>query len=162
MDIAEIRCTGKVSGKADILGECERDDRRDGANSIQMFNELAGGADRVDGESADNRCLPGVFRREIGCRCTGFLRGEKHRKHTVYRANFTAQGQLAEKKGIGCRLLGQLSGGAEDGSEDRQIIERAVFAQLCRGKVNGDPANRIVHTAVADGRADPLSGFGGG
>ena len=54
---------------------------------------------------------------------------------------------------------GELAGGAQDAERDRQVIKRALLADVARREVDGRARARHVKTAVAERGKDAILGF---
>ena len=102
---------------------------------------------RVDLDSLDHRGFVSVVLRHEQAADAAFPRLHRHGKDAAYTAHLPVQRDLAEKSRI-AEVARKLAGCAEDGYQQRKIIHRALLADVCRGKVYGDPPQGEVEAAV--------------
>src|SRR6266516_6211361 len=110
-----------------------------------------------DRDPGDQRGLVQVVtgdQQETGAAIAG---GERRSEHAPYRAQITAEAELAERpqglNGVG----GDQPGGGQQADSDRQIEAGALLGQVGRRKRDGDAPVRPVETRIGEGGADAVA-----
>ena len=85
-------------------------------------------------------------------------RGDRHRQHPPHRTNLPGQGQFPDKGRVVQRLA-ELSARFQQGEKERQVVYRALLANVGGCKVYRNPADRIGKAAVFHGRPHPVPGL---
>ena len=124
----------------------------------EMLHQLPHIVQRIYGQMGQHRCFGGVGGGQIQPADTLFLGRQGHGKHPLHRADLSVQGQFPYKGAVvgqGC----QLAAGAQNPQQHRQIVNRAGFAHIRRGQIQGDAAYRKLKAQVFDGAAHPVPAF---
>ena len=83
-------------------------------------------------------------------------RGYCHRQCAVHRAQFPAQGQLADERAVVSRLV-DIAVGGKDADEHRQVIQRTGLFLVRRSEIHGHAADRKTVAVILYRGADALA-----
>ena len=114
---------------------------------------------RADRQTVDIGGLLRVFPGEDEALYALLACGHGHGESSANRTDFSVKCQLSKKSTSHNRLLGQFPQGRQNADGDRQVIERALLAQVGRGQIDHDPAGRYREAGISDGGTHPLSGL---
>ena len=100
--------------------------------------------------------LGGIIRRNEQLLHAAARRGYCHRQCAVHRAQFPAQGQLADERAVVSRLV-YIAVGGKDADEHRQIVQRTGLFLIRRSEIHGHAADRKTVAVILYRGADALS-----
>src|SRR6188472_33250 len=119
-----------------------------------MATHLEQGAGPADGQSFDNGCLGDIGVRNQNAAESGRSRRQSHGESTPYGPQISLEPDLAQHHVLFEAVFWELPAGHQNAERDGKVKGRAVFANVGRGKVDGDAAERKTKARVYQGRTD--------
>ena len=113
---------------------------------------------RIDGNAVHHRGLRRVAGRNIDLLQAGVPRGNDHRQHPAHRAHLALQGKLPDEGGL-CGFGFQLSAGAQQCQQQRQVVYRAFLFHIGRRQIDGNAADRIGKAGIFHRRPHAVAGL---
>ena len=111
----------------------------DGRHLAQGIDQLAQACHRKHVEAFDHRSFRGVFSREKDPFQALLFGNDGHGKGSFDRADQTVQRQFPKNQGVRARPFGNKPGGGQNSQGHGQVKGGALFLDVCRGQIHGDP-----------------------
>ena len=118
-----------------------------------MFYQIFDLADGNNVDALDYRALGGIARRNEYGLYSGFLRRDDHRQNAVDSAHEAVERNLADKRAR-VSVAVELFSGAQQGDENRQVIQRSLFFGIGWGEIDSYPTDGKSEAYIFDRSVD--------